>query len=155
MDLDILYVYMKSNKVISLKSKALAFLARREHTYNELFTKLQRYTDNLDEIRTILDDLKQRGWLSEERYIAGYISAKKNKYGSLKIRYNLQQKKVDPDLIEQILNQNSTDEYQIAHDIWQRKFGGTLPRDTKEKMRQSRFLQSRGFNYDIIKKIIT
>jgi regulatory protein len=145
---------MKSTETISIKSKALSFLARREHAYSELFTKLQRYTDNLDEIHTILDDLKQKGWLSEERYVAGYISAKKNKYGSLKIRYNLQQKKVDPDLVEQILNQNASDEYQIAHKIWQRKFGDKTPNDTKEKMRQSRFLQSRGFSYDIIMRII-
>jgi regulatory protein len=144
---------MKTLKPVSIKSKALAFLVKREYGYHELFTKLQKYTDNFDEITNVLNELKQRGWLSEERFVNSYIDSKKNKYGPLKIRYNLLQKQVDPDLIQETLSEKISDEYKIAHEIWQRKFG-VVPKDQNEKLKQVRFLQNRGFSFDTIIKVI-
>ena len=64
-----------------IKSKAIYFLARREYAYKELFSKLKKYSEDLGEIKLVLDDLKRKGFLSEERYIQSYINSKKNKYG--------------------------------------------------------------------------
>ncbi len=44
-------------------------------------------------------------------------------------------------------------ELEAARDVWQRKFGA-LPQDDKEKAKQVRFLQSRGFALDVIFKVL-
>lgn len=138
---------------VNLKSKALEFLARREYGYHELYLKLQKYSEDLDEIKHVLDELKQKKFLSEHRYISNYLHSKQVKYGIRKIRYDLLQKKVNIETLDEILEENKTDEYTVAYSIWQRKFGQG-PIDNKERMRQVRFLQSRGFSSEIISRII-
>jgi regulatory protein len=44
-------------------------------------------------------------------------------------------------------------ELEAARDVWQRKFG-IAPKDDKEKARQMRFMQSRGFGFDVIFKVL-
>ncbi|HEU0282876.1 MAG TPA: RecX family transcriptional regulator, partial [Gallionella sp.] len=44
-------------------------------------------------------------------------------------------------------------ELEAARSVWQRKFG-TLPQDDKEKARQMRFLQSRGFGFEVIFQVL-
>lgn len=139
------------NSPFNLKSKAYAFLARRDYGYHELYIKLQKYTQNLDEIKQVLDDLTCANILSEERYIRSYIRNNQAKYSSKKIRYALLQKKVDPVILDKIMV--NTDEYSIAQAIWQRKFGVPAV-DARERLRQIRFLQSRGFDFDVIMRII-
>jgi regulatory protein len=87
------------------------------------------------------------------RYVNSYLQSKQSKYGIRKIRYDLLQKNIDSEILEQVIADNTADEYAIAYAIWQRKFGAT-PSDTKERQRQMRFLQSRGFGIDVIVKII-
>jgi len=138
---------------ISLKNKALDFLSRRDYGYYELYVKLQKYTEDLDEIKQVLDDLKNKNFLSEERYINSYLHSKQTKYSIKKIRYDLLQKNVDADVLEEVLANNQVNEYEAAHAIWQRKFG-VIATDSKERLKQMRFLQSRGFSSSIIAKII-
>jgi regulatory protein len=47
--------------------------------------------------------------------------------------------------------QNS--ELEAARDIWSRRFG-IHPENIKEKAKQARFLQSRGFMLDVISKVL-
>jgi len=44
-------------------------------------------------------------------------------------------------------------ELDAAREVWQRKFG-IQPREDKEKARQMRFLQSRGFSIEVILKVL-
>ncbi len=136
-----------------LKSKVLYYLAKRDYSYKELLQKLQKYSQNIKEITNLLDECVQKGWLCEERYITNYIQSKSKKYSLLKIRNELQQKTNNTQLIEEILAKSQIDEYQIAISIWQKKFG-VIPTDTKDVAKQVRFLQSRGFSFVTIKKIL-
>lgn len=137
----------------SLKAKALYYLAKRDYTYKELLLKLKTYSQDIEVINTLLDELKQKGWLSEERYIVNYIESKSKKYSLLKIKHTLQQKTDNIQLIEEILAKSQIDEYKTALSIWQKKFG-FIPLATKDVAKQARFLQSRGFSFQTIKKIL-
>lgn len=44
-------------------------------------------------------------------------------------------------------------ELKAVRGVWQSKFGA-LPQDVKEKARQMRFLQARGFSLDVIFKVL-
>jgi regulatory protein len=138
---------------INLKSKALDFLSRRDYGYHELYVKLQKYSEDLDEIKLVLDELRSKKNLSEERYINSYLHSKQSKYGLRKIRYDLIQKNVDSDTLDEVLANNQIDEFETAFNIWRRKFG-VIAQDNKERQRQMRFLQNRGFSTSIIVKII-
>lgn len=142
--------YMSENEI---KAKALYFLARREYAYKELFTKLCKYTRDKDVIIKTLNQLKEKGYLSEERYIRSYLNSKINKSGILKIKYNLKLKTENTDLIEKVLNENPVNEYDAAKTLWERKFG-VVATDKNQLAKQIRFLQNRGFSFDVINKIV-
>ena len=137
----------------NLKSKALYFLSRREYAYQELFTKLKKYSDNESEIRQVLDNLCESGYLSEQRFIKSFINSRSKKHGLLKIKYQLSQKTTDSNLVAQIINDTDFDEVALARELFKKKFG-VVATDRAELAKQIRFLQNRGFSYSIIKQVI-
>ena len=137
----------------NLKGKALYFLSRREYAYQELFTKLKKYSDNENEIRQVLDNLREYGYLSEQRFIQSFINSRSKKHGLLKIKYQLSQKTTESDLVNQIINDNDFDEVALARELFKKKFG-VVATDRQELAKQIRFLQNRGFSYFIIKQVI-
>lgn len=144
----------KEKKLPPIRDRALAYLARREHTPLELARKLQHAGYVEDEIRTTLDELSERGWLSSQRFAENYVTQKQAKYGSQKLTYELRQKGVDESVIKQTLDAVKETELERAREIWRKKFG-VSPSDQKEKARHIRFLQSRGFSTDIIQKTLS
>ena len=92
-------------------------------------------------------------FLNEERYIESFIASKSQKFGSLKVKYLLQNKVQDQALVSQIYAASQTDELALARQIWQRKFG-QLPLDQKERAKQIRFLLGRGFSLALICRML-
>lgn len=133
---------------VNLKSKALDFLSRRDYSYSELYNKLQKYSDDLDQIKFILDELVVRKFINEERFIENFIYSKSKKYGSVKVKYLLNNKVANKDLINQIYDEAQIDEFSLACQHLIRKFS-SAPQDQKEKAKYFRFLQSRGFSSSI------
>ena len=137
----------------SLRARALDALARREHTRTELFRKLSAHTEDLDALNQLLDDLQTRGWLSDARYAEQRAHARQSRYGSRKIGYELREQGVSQTLIAATLAGLKTTEVERAREVWQKKFG--VPAATpKERNQQMRFLQSRGFDLDVIYRVI-
>jgi regulatory protein len=131
----------------------MGYLARREHTPVELARKLQHAGYAEDEIRTVLEELSERGWLSSERFAAHYVTQKQAKFGSQKLAHELRQKGVEESVIQQTLETARESELERAREIWRKKFGKS-PADQKEKARQIRFLQSRGFSMEASLKAV-
>src|SRR3954470_9261194 len=73
----------------SLKSRAMRFLARREHSREELRRKLAPKVNEGEDLAAVLDDLAKRGWLSDQRYAELSIRAKARRYGPLKVAHVL------------------------------------------------------------------
>ena len=137
----------------SLRARALDALARREHTRLELLRKLSAHSEDLEQINQLLDDLQTRGWLSDARYAEQRAHARQSRYGSRKIGYELREQGVSETLIAETLSSLKTTEVERARSIWQKKFAApaTTP---KERNQQMRFLQSRGFDLDVIYRVI-
>ncbi len=139
----------------------MQYLARREYSRAELRGKLLPHVQadedfeqvspaNLD---ALLDDLAARGWLSDERAAAQLVHAKRSRFGTQRITHDLRQKGIAEELISATLPALKESELEAAHEVWQRKFS-TLPQDAKEKAKQMRFLQSRGFGLDVIFQVL-
>lgn len=150
---------MRKKSELSLRARALQYLARREYSRAELRTKLLSYAqtdeDNgcLENLDALLDDLTDRGWLSDVRAATQLLHAKRSRFGTQRIAHELRQKGIAETLIGEALPQLMETEYQTARAVWQKKFG-VLPLDAREKARQVRFLQSRGFSLDVIFKVL-
>lgn len=130
----------------TIYSKALALLARREHARAELKRKLQqRYTDDTL-IDTVLDRLQQENYQSNTRFAEHFLRARVNQgYGALRIERELQDKGVSEDLIQQTLLDAEVDWEDHLRQVREKKFGDQPPEDFKEKSKQVKFLEYRGF----------
>jgi regulatory protein len=138
---------------LSLRARALSFLARREHSRAELVRKLQPHTEDPDELKRLLDDFEQRGWLSEKRFVEQTVTRLAVKYGVQRIAHTLREKGVSETAIAAALVDVKSNELAAARSAVRRKF--SVPPATKEeRARQSRFLQGRGFDYDVIRRAL-
>ena len=136
-----------------LRARALALLARREHSRAELARKLERAGFARDDIAPLLDEFETRNWLSDRRFAESWVADHRARAGSVKLAYDLRQRGVRDDVIEAVLGDNRDSELQRARKVWQKKFK-SAPADAAEKARQLRFLQSRGFTPDIAHRAI-
>ncbi|WP_428086170.1 regulatory protein RecX [Candidatus Thioglobus sp.] len=129
----------------SCYASAMRMLVRREHSILELSQKLSNKQFEPDEIEKAIVTLIEQNYQSDERFAAEFIQMRFNQgKGPIKISVDLKQRGIDQfDLSE-------FDFFALAQTIRQRKFGVEAPNNFKEKAKQQRFLQSRGFRFDEI-----
>lgn len=140
----------------------MQYLARREYSRAELAAKLRPYAqveDDFEQVQPVdlealLDDLVERGYLSDERAATQLLHARRPRFGTQRITHEMHQKGISEELIAQVLPELKDTELETARGVWQRKFG-TMPHDAKEKAKQMRFLQSRGFGFEVIFKVLS
>ncbi|MDP3083639.1 MAG: recombination regulator RecX [Rubrivivax sp.] len=143
----------------SVKGQALRYLSQREHSRAELERKLARHVqDSADApagqlIARALDELAASNLQSEARVAESVLVAQGRRYGSLKLRQTLQAKGLAPELVSATLAQARTTEHERALEVWRRKFG-QAPADAAERQRQQRFLAARGFDADLVRRIV-
>lgn len=134
-----------------LKTRALRYLVRREHSRAELARKLAPHAESADAIEAVLDLLLSKKQQSDERFAEERARVLSRKFGASRIRHELKSKGIS----EEISTRVSTDpnETETARAILQRKY--REPAGTREeRAKRARFLQGRGFSYDLIKKVL-
>ena len=136
---------------LSLKGRALRYLAQREHSRAELATKLAAHVDEGDDLNAVLDELEAKNFINAERVVDSVIHTKASRYGANRVAQELRQKGVAPDLISDAMERLRGTELARARDIWQRRFGAP-PATPQERAKQMRFLASRGFDGDVVRK---
>lgn len=137
----------------TLRQRALDYLGKREYSYFELAQKLQSFAEESDDISLILDDFKKRGWLSDARFTEQLVHARRSKFGSSRVANELREKGVADDLIASAVEEVKANEFDNAREICRKKYKGS-PTSREEWAKQARFLQSRGFGFDVIKKVL-
>ena len=142
----------KTGLTLSPRNKAMNLLALREHSCAELSRKLAARDYSPEEIEATVTALVADGLLSDERFAEAYIAARMRiGRGPVRIRGELQQRGVDPDTIRLHLDDASLDWHSLAREVRSRKFGEAQPTEYKEKARQMRFLEYRGFTGEQIR----
>ena len=141
--------------MISLRQQALKRLARREHSRFELEEKLSAL-GTAEEIAAVLDTLEATGLLSDQRTAASYLSSHAARFGTMKLKHTLRAKGIAEEIIDAglaALGEDLASEETRALEIWRRKYGQP-PVDAREWAKQARFLQSRGFSSDAIRRVL-
>lgn len=136
----------------SLKARAVDLLSRREYSRRELYQKLAPHAGSPDELETLLDELGQRGWQSDQRFAEQYAELKGRKYGSRRLAAEMREKGIDGETISSALSENN--DVELARQLWQKKFGAP-PQSPEERVKQIRFLASRGLPMDAIRKVLS
>lgn len=127
-------------------------LARREHSRAELARKLGVFAE-ADEVEALLDQLEQENLLSNARYVEMLAHARAGKHGSLRLKADLRDKGVTDSDMQCALETARDQDLDTARMVWQKKFGA-LAANAAERARQYRFLASRGFPMDVIRRVI-
>ena len=136
-----------------LRLKAIAMLARREHSRAELRGKLRRFSSDAAAIDEVLEALQAGDYLSDERTAASISRVRGARYGSLRVANDLRSKGIGGELATATLAALKSTEAERAQALWEQKFGAP-PTDANERARQMRFLQARGFASDLIRKTV-
>jgi regulatory protein len=168
----------------ALKSRALRWLAQRDHSRVELERKLltharalarlaeaaaaaqagaptpdaaqpAAFPDSLlrDRIAAVIDGLAAAGLMNEPRMAESLLAAKAPRFGERRLRQVMQQRGLEPALVDAAVQQARGSELERAQALWQRRFGspGATP---AERARQMRFLAGRGFGGDVIRRVV-
>ena len=143
---------MKPLESLSLKGRALRLLSAREHSRAELERKLASHTPDAETLSQTLDELSAKGFLRDERVVESVVHLRASRYGTQRVVNELQRKGLSSELIRQAQDGLQSTELQRAWDVWHRKYEGA-PQDNAEKLRQMRFLASRGFSQEAIRRV--
>lgn len=135
----------------SAYQKALALLARREHSVRELTFKLLQKDYPADEVDQAIHKLQKADYLNEERFIGCVIRARVAQgAGPLKILNELQSHDISQSRIEDHEEWLEVNWAYLAVQVRSKRFGLEAPLDIKQKAKQMQFLQRRGFQIDHI-----
>lgn len=133
---------------------ALRLLVRREHSELELRHKLLARQFDDDIIDRVVAELVGQGLLSDRRFADAYVRGRFERgFGPLRIQSELHQRGVAADLAAQTLAELSGDWVDSATRQRHKRFGAVRPEDARERARQMRFLQQRGFTGDQIRVV--
>ena len=125
---------------------ALALLARREHGRNELTRKLDARGFPAEVVAAVVAALESSGALAETRFTETFVRSRVAKgQGPQRIRAELAQRGVAEPEVESALRDADVDWLATARAVRRKRFRGAPPRDFRERARQARFLEYRGF----------
>jgi regulatory protein len=133
---------------------AIALLARRDFGTVEIERKLAQKGYAREAIQQVLAELREEKLLDDRRYGANVVAYRARRgQGPARIRNELRRSGLDNDAIQEAVQggEQAPDFVALARQARIRKFGPDLPSDWKERAKQARFLQYRGFSTDHIR----
>ena len=137
----------------SLKGRALRLLSQREHSRLELERKLAEHETEPGQLARALDELQAKGFINEARVVESVLHRRARKLGTSRVRQELAAKGLSDEAVAQALDGLRATELERAREVWARKFGAPAT-EPKEKARQIRFLVSRGFAAEVVRKVV-
>lgn len=135
--------------------RAVSFLARREHSQQELRAKLVAREYAQREIEQAMEKLLEKGLQSDERFTGAYVQSRVQRgHGPVKISAELKQRGIDNSLISLVLDSGKYDWFALLGQCYEKKYADSKPADYREITRRLRFLQQRGFSAEHCRAIV-
>ncbi|OAT32497.1 regulatory protein RecX [Proteus myxofaciens] len=135
---------------------AIFMLSRRDYGAVELQRRLARRiresdreketTTEEEHLANVMTQLLESQYLDDNRTVHSFFRSYLNKsYGPLRIRQELRAKGFPSEIIDNVLEETEVDWAELCKEVKEKKFGTQKPKDYKEKAKQIRYLQYRGF----------
>ena len=145
-----------SPTLTDIRFSAMNLLALREHSAKELKEKLERKFECATLIEEAIAGLIEQNLQSDERFARAFVAMRQRQgKGPLIIRMELREKGVAGELIAHFIDDSDALWFELARHVWTKKFRATPPFDSRERAKQMRFLQSRGFSSRHIQAVFT
>jgi regulatory protein len=139
---------------VTPRAQAIRLLARRDYSRAELAERRRRRGVEPDEVERTLDALAEAGYLSDARYAQAVVAQRAGRYGKRAIVHALKERGIGAaDAAAALAPIVHADELTEAQALWQQRFR-VPPADEREKARQIRFLQSRGYSLSIALRVL-
>lgn len=139
---------------LSLKGRALRYLAAREHSRAELERKLSIHEETPGQLAQVLDALQAKDFISEARVVESVINRRAGRFGAARIKYELLNKGLGAEAVADALDRLKSSELERAREIWRKKFDGPAS-DAAGRAKQMRFLAARGFGGEVIRRVVS
>jgi regulatory protein len=139
---------------LSLKGRALRLLSMREHSRQELERKLKAFEETPGELAQALDFLAAKDFINEQRVVESVVNRRQLKLGASRVRQELQAKGLPAEAIAEAVQTMRSTELERAREVWRKKFGEP-PEDQVARAKQIRFLVSRGFAPEVVRKVVS
>ena len=138
-----------------IRERALTFLARREHSVQELRSKLEHRGLAGDQVAGVVAELAAQGLVCDRRFAEAWLHSRVARgHGPLKIHAELSARGVAEHLIEERVAEFDGSWGELARSAWSKKYAGRPPRSYREWVRQARFLQGQGFTSEQIREVL-
>lgn len=135
-----------ARKLTDPKARAVALLARREHSARELKRKLAAKGVSPEEAEAAVAHATAAGYQSDARYAEMLVRSRiAQGYGPLRVEAELRVAGVPADAIQAAMDQAGADWAALAAELHARRFRGA-PASSAERAKRYRFLQGRGFD---------
>lgn len=144
---------MTSGGKLTLKARAIGLLSRREHSRSELRRKLAAHCEDPAELEPLLDDLQRGNWLSQERFAESLVHRRAPRHGVRRIVQELRQHQLPAETIAELEDKLRDTEIERARAVWSKRFSAAPP-DAKEYARQMRYMATRGFTSDSLRRVL-
>jgi regulatory protein len=145
---------LQTGFTLSLKGRALRLLSGREYSRAELVKKLTPFETTEGELAKALDELQAKDFINEQRVVDSVLHRRSSKLGAARIKQELQSKGLDAGAVLDAVDLLKSTEVERAREVWRKKFGAA-PENASERGKQMRFLMSRGFGSEAIRKVIS
>jgi regulatory protein len=137
---------------------AITLLARRDFSAAELRRKLKDRGYTEAAIAPVLSELEGARIVDDRRFGDNMVAARARRgQGPRRIQQELRKSGLSAETIQTTMDQakeEGPDFIALARATRSRKFGSEIPKDRKERARQARFLQYRGFSTDHIRAVL-
>ncbi len=145
---------LSKQEVEQIKASCLRLLARREHSQLELLNKLEVKGYSVDLIKAVIDKLITAGWQSDKRFAESYARNRiRSGYGPLRIDYELRQRGIDNVEHDFIIAELAGSWLDQIEQVYLRKYNSSRTLTADEWAKRTRFLQQRGFTFEIIRSL--
>lgn len=145
---------MFAQKTLSLKGRALRALAGRDYSRIELERKLASFETEPGQLAKALDELQAKGFLDEQRAADSLARRRGQKLGTARVVQEMRGKGIDGEAIAQATAELKRTEPERALEVWRKKFGAA-PVDANERGKQMRFMITRGFSSEVIRRVVS
>ena len=138
-----------------IRKKILDLLSRREHSKYELVLKLERRVDSSDKLLKEIDKLSDQNLQSDERFSESYIRSRYNSgFGPSRIKYDLSKRRVAESIINDAFRDIDLNWLEKLKKENKKKYGNENPKNMQELSKRTKFFVQRGFDQEMIRKII-
>ena len=151
---------IKENRLFHIKQRAFRYLGRRQHSTSELRIKLKQKGYETEYINEVLDNLKNKNYLDDTKFAEMFVEEKMKLklWGEQKLRGELIKRGINSEIISDVLKNKISDEDKLNNTmiIASKKYDTLKNRNVEKdviKRKLITFLNSRGYNYDVIKEV--